>query len=146
MQIKIFSIPIPGGEQINDEMNVFLRSKRVLQVDSEFVSNAGGSFWCFCVKYLDEAAPFNKEKVDYKQVLDDDSFQRFSRMRELRKQLAKDDGIPAYAVFTDEELSRMASVKELTPASLKSIKGIGEKRVEKYGHYFFTNNTHEKSE
>jgi superfamily II DNA helicase RecQ len=49
-------------------------------------------------------------------------------------------------VFTDEELSRMASVKELTPASLKSIKGIGEKRVEKYGHYFFTKNTHEKSE
>lgn len=146
MQIKIFTISIPGGEHINDEMNVFLRSKRVLQVDSEFVSNTKGIFWCFCIKYLDDVVPFSKEKVDYRQVLDEESFRRFSRMREIRKQLAKDDGVPAYAVFTDEELSRMAAIEVLTPSSMKSIKGIGEKKIEKYGMYFFAKKENEKSE
>jgi len=28
MQIKIFTIPIIGGEKMNEEMNVFLRSKK----------------------------------------------------------------------------------------------------------------------
>ena len=27
MQIKIFTIPVVGGEQLNEEMNVFLRSE-----------------------------------------------------------------------------------------------------------------------
>jgi len=53
MQIKIFSIPIPGGEALNEEMNLFLRSKKVLHVDSRLVNHAQGAFWCFCIKYLD---------------------------------------------------------------------------------------------
>ncbi len=146
MQIKIFTIPIPGGEQMNDEMNVFLRSKKVLQVESEFVSNAQGAFWCFCIKYLGDAMPINRGKVDYRLVLDDESFKRFSRMRETRKQLAKDDGVPAYAIFTDEELAGLAKIEVLTPTTLRSVKGIGEKKVEKYGAHFLTKKDHEKSE
>ncbi len=38
MQIQIFTIPIIGGEQINDEMNRFLRTHKVLQTESQLVS------------------------------------------------------------------------------------------------------------
>ena len=31
MQIKVFTIPVLGGERANEELNTFLRSKRVLQ-------------------------------------------------------------------------------------------------------------------
>ncbi|MCB0376036.1 MAG: HRDC domain-containing protein, partial [Sinomicrobium sp.] len=64
-------------------------------------------------------------------------FARFSRMREIRKTIAREEAIPAYAVFTDEELAAIAKMEPpLTEAGLKTIKGIGKKKVEKYGAYF----------
>jgi superfamily II DNA helicase RecQ len=146
MQIKIFSIPIPGGEEFIEEMNCFLRSKKILQTENHLVSDANGSFWCFCIKYLDETPQNKSRKVDYREVLDQESFRRFANMRATRKQLAQDEGIPAYAIFTDEELALLAQQEELTPAVMRSVKGIGAKKMEKYGHHFFTNKENEKSE
>ncbi|MFQ5447469.1 MAG: HRDC domain-containing protein, partial [Saprospiraceae bacterium] len=130
--------PIPGGEDMNDEMNKFLRSKKVLQTENHLVSNGNETFWCFCIKYLDEAPQGKRQKVDYRQVLDEESFQRFAHMRQIRKQLAQEEGIPAYAIFTDEELAGLAQLEVRTPATMRSVKGIGEKKVEKYGEHFFT--------
>jgi superfamily II DNA helicase RecQ len=147
MQIKIFTIPILGGEQINEEMNRFLNAKKILQTESHLVSNAEGSFWCFCLKYLSDnsqqSAP--KKKIDYREVLDGKSFQRFALMRETRKKLAKEEGVPAYAVFTDAELAELAKIEELTPSAMKKIKGIGSGKLEKYGKHFTNPTKSEKS-
>ena len=143
MQIKIFNIPIPGGEQMNDEKNAFLRTQKVLQTESQVVSNAQGTFWCFCVKYLDETPQGKIQKVDYREVLDEATFQRFAEMRKVRKQLAQDEGIPAYAIFTDEELAGLAKLETLTLAAMRNVKGIGEKKVEKYGNHFINQQTDE---
>ena len=140
MQIKIFNIPIPGGEAMTEEMNIFLRSSRVLQTESHIVNNGQGSFWSFCIKYLAASSSTGgstkRKKVDYKEVLDEISFQRFARMREIRKVLAKDEGIPAYAIFTDEELAGLAKIENLTPAEMQTVKGIGDKKVAKYSSHF----------
>ncbi|MGK0180224.1 MAG: superfamily II DNA helicase RecQ [Nitrospinales bacterium] len=138
MQIKIFNIPIPFGEQLTEEMNTFLRSKRVLQTESHFISNHQGSFWCFCIKYEEHTGAGNaaRKRIDYKEVLDELSFQRFARMREIRKQLATEEGIPAYAIFTDAELAGLAKPEQLTLADMLLVKGVGEKKVEKYGAHF----------
>lgn len=141
MQIKIFNIPIPASEAMTEEMNVFLRSKRILQTESHIVNNGQGSFWSFCIKYLDHSSSSTvnktkRKKIDYKEVLDEISFQRFARMREIRKELAKEEGIPAYAIFTDEELAGLAKIENLTPQAMQSVKGIGEKKVAKYSSYF----------
>ncbi|HMQ59208.1 MAG TPA: HRDC domain-containing protein [Flavilitoribacter sp.] len=146
MQIKIFSIPILGGELMNDEMNAFLRSKKVLQVENQLVSDSHGAFWCFCIRYIEDNAPVAKPRPDYKQILDEESFQRFARMKEIRKQLAKEEGLPPYAVFSDEELAGLAKIEVLTPGLMKTIKGVGDKKVEKYAHYFTAQPTDEKSE
>jgi superfamily II DNA helicase RecQ len=139
MQIKLFTIPVTGGEAITDEMNVFLRSKKILQTEGQLANHAGGASWCFCIRYIEDgAAGYSKEKpkIDYMQVLDAASFKRFSKMRELRKRIATDEAIPAYAVFTDEELAGMAGMEILTLAGVKAVKGIGEKRCDKYGQLF----------
>ena len=39
-------------------------------------------------------------------------------------------------VFTNEELAELAKIEGLTEAKMKSVKGIGQKKVEKYGHHF----------
>jgi superfamily II DNA helicase RecQ len=138
MQIKTYAIPIIGGEQLNEEMNTFLRSKKILQMESQIVTHANTAFWSFCIKYVEDLAIADREKVkvDYKQVLDEGAFKRFSRLREIRKQIAQDDSVPAYAVFTDEELSGVAKLDEITLAKMKSVKGIGDKKIEKYGQLF----------
>lgn len=143
MQIKIFTIPIVGGQAQNEEMNLFLRTKRVIQTEHQLVSHEQqGVFWCFCVKYLDELPGEGKpQKVDYMKVLDEVTFKRFSELRKIRKVLATTEGIPAYAIFTDEELAELAKIEQLTLAAMSTIKGIGEKKVEKFGQHFISKNS-----
>lgn len=146
MRIKIFSIPVVGGDQIAAEMNAFLSSKKVLEVEKQLVSQGRNAFWSFCITYIEGGVVPHGGKVDYREVLDEASFQRFARMREVRKQLAEAEGIPAYAVFTDKELAAMAKVERLTAASMLDIKGVGEKKVERYGHHFIVREENEKIE
>lgn len=149
MQIKIYSIPVMGGEALMEEMNVFLRSKKVLEVEKHFYTTAQNASWSFCVSYIDDVptpptSTYNrdkqKEKVDYSKVLDAPSYERFEKMRVIRKRLADEEGAPAYTIFTDEEMSNIAKIENLTLANMKTVKGVGEKKTEKYGQYFLTDN------
>lgn len=148
MQIKIFSVPIVGGEAINEDLNRFLRSKKVLHVDRELVSGTEGSFWSFCIKYIEgdkTVAATTKSKVDYRGALDENSFTRFTALRQVRKEIAESEGIPAYLVLTNEEMAELAQIEDLTLEKMKEIKGIGTKKIEKYGTFFLTNPEDEKS-
>lgn len=148
MQIKIFNIPIPGDQELTAEMNAFLRSKRILQVENQLVTVGQSAFWSFCLRYLDEVSSGTDKKrvVDYKELLDEESFKRFVKMRDIRKKLAEDEGIPAFAVFTNAELAEMAKIMQLTVAAMRKIEGIGEKKIEKYAPYFITKNENEKDQ
>jgi len=108
MQIKIFNIPIPFGEAFNEDLNVFLRSQKIISVEEHLVQEGPGAYWSFVVKYMDGAATYDrgKPKVDYKKILDESTFTRFAVLRDIRKRVAKDDAVPAYVVFSDEELIR----------------------------------------
>jgi len=138
MQIQLFYIPVAEQGELLSEMNKFLGTHKVLEVEQKFYQNEKGAYWCFCVRTITGVAQFtgsfnNKVKVDYKQVLTADEFEIFSKLRECRKKIATDDAVPAYAVFTDEELAGIAKLSELTVTSLSTITGIGSKKIEKYG-------------
>lgn len=138
MQIRIFTISVNDtGEQIR-EMNGFLASQKVLEIVQQFYQNTNGAFWSFCIKYIASSSGVfsqnnGKQKIDYKEVLDEKEFQVFSKLRECRKTIATNEAIPAYAVFTDEELAGVARLPVIEVNKLSSIKGIGDKKVEKYG-------------
>jgi superfamily II DNA helicase RecQ len=147
MQVRIFTIPVQGGEMLAEEMNVFLRSKKVLQVKEQLVGNTPDTAcWCFAIRYVDDVAAAERERgrVDYREVLDEAAFQRFSAMREIRKRVAQEVAVPPYAVFTDQELAEISKPETLTAEIMKNIKGIGEKKMEKYGHHFLTKPADEK--
>lgn len=147
MQFKFFSIQAPGGEHVTEELNIFLRSKKVLSVERRLVTTEGGTFWHICIEYIEEAYPGGlREKVDYKKVLDEDSFARFARFKEIRKAIAQEESVPAYAIFTDEELAGMAKVSPLDAAEMRKIKGISDKKIEKYGKRFIQSIPYEKTE
>lgn len=140
IKVKIYTIPILGGEALNEEMNRFIRSKKVLQIESQMVNQDQGAYWSFCIRYIDQKTGFGKkrEKVDYKEVLDETTFNRFAKLREIRRQISKEEAIPAFAVFTDEELSGLAKIENLSLENMKKVYGIGEKKIEKYGKHFLS--------
>jgi superfamily II DNA helicase RecQ len=138
MQLKMFVIPIKNVSEAEAEMNGFLRGHRVLAVKKEFVADGENSFWTFCVEYLDgtAAVPGSGRRaptVDYKEVLKPDEFEIFSRLRDWRKAEAGKEGVPVYAVLTNEQLAQVVQKKINSKAGLKEIEGVGDARVEKYG-------------
>ena len=138
MQYAIYTIPVVGGEEQQEALNKFLRSHKIIKVDKEVVNISGDSYWSFCITYMQlpaqlESSQPAKDKIDYKNVLDEKAFKMFSDLRALRKQIAQNDAVPAYAVFTDAELATMTSLPSFDVKTMLSIDGIGSKRMEKYG-------------
>lgn len=146
MQIKIFTIPVVGGEMLEKELNVFLRSRKILSVEQKNCQDGQTACWSFCVKYLDDRAFVEREqqKTDYRDLLDEDTFARFANLREVRKNLAQAAQKPAYVFFTDAELAKLAELDPLTLEGMQGIKGIGERKIEKYGAYFINATKGEK--
>ena len=56
----------------------------------------------------------------------------FSRLRQLRKDLAQSEAVPVYALFTNEQLAQMVQRRCRTRSDLAQIEGIGESKIEKY--------------
>lgn len=147
MRIKIFSIPLIGGEALEQELNSFLARHAIADVEQQLVQSPSGAYWSFCVRYIlgsrgeqgaKEAARGKKKKIDYREVLDAATFQRFTHLRKLRKQWAIEDSVSTYIVFTDAELAEIVQLENPSKASLKSISGIGDKKVAAYGDKVLT--------
>jgi superfamily II DNA helicase RecQ len=139
MQIRVFNIPISDTGEMQAEMNRFLATNRVLEIEQHFYQNEKGAHWSFCIRYLmSKTGSFQqqstKQKVDYKELLNEKEFAIFSKLRECRKIIAANDAVPAYAVFTDEELAGITRLPAIEVGKLISVKGIGDKKVEKYGN------------
>lgn len=138
MQIRIFTIPLTANVDEQEEMNRFLRANKVLTVQKEYDQNRG--VWTFAVEFLPVSAGSKMaenrsagEKVDYKEVLGAEEFERFSEYRRRRKAIAAEESVPAFAIFTDRELAEMSKISDLSPEMLKKIEGINSARIAHYG-------------
>jgi ATP-dependent DNA helicase RecQ len=60
----------------------------------------------------------------------------FRGLRDLRKELADERDVPAYVVFSDAVLRAMARELPRTPAQLRAISGVGEKKLADFGSRF----------
>jgi superfamily II DNA helicase RecQ len=69
-------------------------------------------------------------------VLSEADFAVFAKLRELRKSIAEAEGVPPYAVFTNEHLASMVRGKLKTLDALGRIEGVGPGRVDRYGARF----------
>ena len=60
----------------------------------------------------------------------------FEELRQLRKELAKDENIPPFVIFSDATLWEMADVAPTTLQAMSSVKGVGSFKLNKYGRAF----------
>ena len=59
--------------------------------------------------------------------------QLYERLRQLRTELAEEEGVAAFIIFHDKTLKAIAGHKPVTSAALMEIPGIGALKVERYG-------------
>ncbi len=60
----------------------------------------------------------------------------FDRLRALRRSLADAEGVPAYIVFSDAVLARMAATRPTDDAGLLAVPGVGPAKLARYGAVF----------
>ncbi|ASN03991.1 DNA helicase RecQ [Virgibacillus necropolis] len=69
------------------------------------------------------------ESADYQEDL-------FEKLRQLRKQIADDQNVPPYVLFSDATLKDLSRYFPDSKEDMLTIKGIGEKKYEQYGDVF----------
>lgn len=58
------------------------------------------------------------------------------RLKALRKQIADEQNVPPYVVFTDTTLEDMARLRPTTPDGLRNVSGVGERKLQLFGPRF----------
>lgn len=141
MSFRFFQIPARGSAEAERELNQCLSTHRVLAVERRWVDLGENSFWAICVDCLDQrvvrsdhkSSSNQRPRVDYKELLSPEEFARFAALRDLRKELASEEGVPVYTVFTNEQLAQIVQQTVRSKSELQKITGLGEGRIEKYG-------------
>lgn len=140
MRYRFFVIPIGNLTEAEAELNQFLGAHRVLTVHRDFVVSGEHSFWAIAVEYLpsqSEKLPGvnrgGKARIDYREVLSEQEFALFARLRDWRKEEAAKEAVPVYTLFTNEHLAEIAQKKIATINGLRAIEGVGDAKLSKYG-------------
>jgi superfamily II DNA helicase RecQ len=137
---SFFASPF-GEKSVTDELNVFLRSHRIINVEKRLIDGERGTGWVFLVEYggdgsVNKNAPNSSQRIDYRETLNPEEYALFDKLRKLRKEVAEKSGIPVYAVFTNDQLAAMVKKPPKTAKDLLAISGVGESRVKQYGEAF----------
>lgn len=80
---------------------------------------------------LKKAEP--KRRVTF---FDDYDTELFDRLRDLRTQIAEENGIPPYIVFSDKTLKDLSMQKPSSKEAMLGVHGIGEVKFDRYGDEF----------
>lgn len=60
----------------------------------------------------------------------------FQKLRKIRKEIADDENVPAFVIFSDATLNELAAYFPQNKEDLERISGFGEVKIEKYGEAF----------
>lgn len=118
-----------------------LRSFMLRYFDEEGMEDCGNC--SRCLKLADEeadlsAAPQQKrrKRMAAAQDLREDEAELFESLRGLRTEIAREENVPPYMVFSDKTLASMARSKPADREDMLAVSGVGEYKYEKYGERF----------
>lgn len=83
-----------------------------------------------------ETTPKKKRKAGPVADLNEDDQRLFETLRELRKQLAAEQGVPPYVIFGDAALVEMSRERPANEDQFLEINGVGQVKLERHGSTF----------
>lgn len=153
MTLHFFAIPALSPQPAQDELNRFCLAHRVVSIERQFVGDGSNAYWALCVtvaaadtalpdalKAQDSRAKSNTGggRVDYKEILNEQDFALYAVLRNWRKSTAEAEGVPVYAVFTNEQLAEIVRRRVDSLTALGAIDGVGPSRVQRYSQTLLT--------
>ncbi|REG99398.1 DNA helicase RecQ [Flavobacterium aquicola] len=81
----------------------------------------------------------NKEKAETKTVKTNSNANTnslFEFLRKLRTEIAKEEAVPAYVIFSDATLKQLELHRPMSDSDFLAIDGVGKAKLEKYGDVF----------
>ena len=90
---------------------------------------------------LGQATVSRKQNI-VKQIVADDAL--FETLRTLRLEIAQEQQLPPYIIFSDQTLKELAEKQPQSTLEFLEIKGVGQNKLEKYGAAFLALLKHEK--
>jgi hypothetical protein len=125
-------MPIQDSGRAQGAFNVLLRSHKLLSVDRRWVEQGASSFGRLCVDYLEGApaegggyrggrGPGGTGKIDDRDTLRPADFAAFARLRDVRKESARAEGVPVSTIVTDEQLAPLVRSRATAKAALEKI-------------------------
>ncbi len=78
----------------------------------------------------------HKKKSTAAVALSEDDLRLFEVLRDIRKQLAVDQGVPPYVIFGDATLVEMSRERPSSDAEFLQINGVGQVKLERHGTTF----------
>lgn len=148
--MDFYAIPALARAAAQDGLNQFLTQDRVVAIEKQWLAGGSDAHWAVCVTVASGAGPLpaalklpsskggRSDKADYREVLSPDDFVLFAVLRSTRQTMASQEGVPPYALFTNEQLANIARQRPHRLEALRRIDGIGEARAGKYGPAFLT--------
>lgn len=85
---------------------------------------------------LPQRAEKPKKKTNGKDALTTAGFKLFDKFRELRLQIAREENMPPYIIFSDKTLIDMAVKMPRSKSEMLEVSGVGENKYGKYGERF----------
>lgn len=106
-------------------------------IDEGFVDKKEGTYSMLRLNKKSINILKGKEKVMAKlkntnddTVLDEELFKK---LRILRRDLSQSENVKPYIIFSDSTLIQIANLRPQTKDELKEIRGVGEKKIDRYG-------------
>jgi len=111
-EFKVYRVTPFGVEVLKGEHRIDLKKERL---------------------YVQKAKAKRKETF-----FDNYNVELYDQLRELRKTIASEKGIPPYMVFSDKTLKELSESQPQNKEEMLEVHGIGEIKFERYGEAFLT--------
>ncbi|MCP5004074.1 MAG: hypothetical protein GY941_09050 [Planctomycetes bacterium] len=131
--LKILTIPFDEDSSTfcDEILNDFCLNKHLKSYSVEFFVCRDKPYWTLFLDYteiIEKRVPGKKAENLTKP---EEAF--FEKLREWRMEKARSGGVPVYIIATNSELTQIVKVKPKNIETLRTIKGFGKKKIDKFG-------------
>ena len=87
---------------------------------------------------IKSTGPADGASGEFDQAAEDEAYDEglFEALRGLRKQVAREEGLPPFVIFSDRTLREMAREKPTGMPRMREIGGVGKQKLQAYGREF----------
>ncbi|MDQ1350420.1 MAG: hypothetical protein QG657_722 [Acidobacteriota bacterium] len=143
--LKVFTIKFENSlESFNDSgLADFLADKELIRWTGRYFEHKNEHYWTVIAEYSPASSGVAalttyksgaKRDERYKELLTENDWPLFNRLREWRAEKGRKDGVPPYIIFTNFQLARIAVTQPVSLNAFQQIEGVGDAKREKYGN------------